>query len=165
MKTNILLLSLCNDLSKFVSRRLANDMEMYYLDTDALLKYNIGDESNVEKLCGEQYLNKLKKKVLSDISDFDASFIYMPYALFLENDNANKLRRRSNIVYLKLSKADYISVLKKNKNAKEAEVEMLGFDIRDEFLDKNCDICVKLSSPSYEDATFTTKKRIDKYLL
>jgi len=167
LKTNIVLVSLCNDMTKFVSKRLAKKMEMYYLDTDELLEYNLQNERDIKKLCGEQYLNKLKKKVLSNIFDYDSSLIYLPFALFLENDNAENLKKNSNIVYLSLGKEDLKSLLMADKTTldNDEKVELIAFDIRNEFCKKNCDVCVKLSSPNFENAFEKARKSINDYLL
>lgn len=167
LKTNIVLVSLCNDMTKYVSKRLAKKMEMYYLDTDELLKYSLQNEGDIKNLCGEQYLIDLKKKVLSNIFDYDSSLIYLPFALFIENDFAKKLKKNSNIVYLSLEKEDYKSILTggKKKLSKDKNVEFIAYDIRNEFCNKNCDVCVKLSSPSFEYAYEKTKRSIDEYLL
>ncbi|NCB48427.1 MAG: hypothetical protein EOM55_02205 [Clostridia bacterium] len=167
MKTNIVLVSLCNEMSKFVSKRLAKKMEMYFLDTEELLKYNLQNEKDIKNLCGEKYLDSLKNKVLSSVFDYDNSLIYLPFALFLENDNAKKLKKNSNIVFLALEKKDYKSLLLGGKEvlSDEKKVEFLAFDIRNEFCKKNCDLCVKLSSTNFEFAFDKAKKCIDDYLL
>lgn len=154
-------------MTKFVSKKLAKEMEMYFLDTDEFIEYNLQNSDDVKNICGEQYLNKLKKKVLKDIFDYDASLIYIPFSLFIEDDNSKNLKKKGNIVYLQIEKEDYKSLLLKGKKtlSDDKEVELLAYDIRNEFCKNNSDIVVKLSSPSFEMAVFKAKKSIDEYLL
>ncbi len=167
MKTNIVLVSLHGDLAKKSAKRLADKMDMYYLDVEELLKYNLESETEIKKLCGQPYLAKQKTKVLSSVYDYENSYIYLPVALFLEGLNAEKLRKKSNIVFLQVEKKGFKKFLLKGRNdlSKTAQVEVLAFDLRNDFCKKHSDIIVKISDLNQKEVYEKTLKAIDKYLV
>lgn len=167
MKTNIVLVSLHGDLAKKSAKQLSDKLDMYFLDAEELLKYNLQNETEIKKICGEKYLKKLKTKVLSSVYDYENSLVHLPIALFLEDQNAEKLRKKSNIVYLQILKKDFKNFLLKGKNAlsKTEEVEFLAFDFRNEFCQKHSDIIVRTSSFDHKEVCEKALKAIDKYLV
>jgi shikimate kinase len=154
-------------MSKFVSKKLSKDIGMYFLDTDELLKYNLQNEKDIKNICGEDYLQKLKSKVLGDVFDYENSLIYMPFSLFLEGSNAKKLRVHSHVVFLEIKKEDYKNLLRGNKKilSKEDKVNLTAYDLRNEFCKQNCDICVKLNSADFAEAFQQSLRKINDFLL
>ena len=66
MKTNLVVVSLIDSMTKQVASKLANDFDLYFADINDILEYNLFNAGDIEKNCGLEYLNKLKQKTIKE---------------------------------------------------------------------------------------------------
>ena len=79
MKTNITIISLLSDFSKDVSKALADKLEMYYVDVQGLMEFNLINDDEVVKLCGADYLETLQAKAIKEVSGYDNAVISVDF--------------------------------------------------------------------------------------
>ena len=167
LKTNIVLVGLYDKMTKSVARRLADDFDMYLADLVEIVKYSLINEEEIENICGLQYLNKQKAKVVDDISNYENSVIHLPYSIFSEGETANKFRKSGTTVFLKLSVGAFKKLLEKDKSmsADEKKLALLVFEDRTAFAQKKCDLTVEIDTSDYLTSYKKVRRALDNFFL
>ncbi len=168
MKTDIVLIGFFKDLTKQIAEKLALDFGLYFADVEGMIEYSLINEKEIEKLCGIDYLNGLKQKVLKDIANYENTLITIPYSIFSANHNYEMFKRNCTIVFLNFSKAcleERIKQTQDEKAKKAWEVFLLAYDERTKFCIENSDITINMTKPELDIAYKLVKKSLDKYYL
>ena len=167
LKTNIVLVGLYDKMIKSVAKRLADDFDMYLADLMEIVKYNLINEEEIEKICGVQYLNKQKTKIVEDIANYENSVIHVPYSIFVEGGNPDKFQKNGTTVFLNLTLSTFKKLLDKDKTMSndEKKLALIAFNDRSSFSKRMCDLTVEIDSPDYLTAYRKVKKTLDNFLL
>ncbi|MGN0798332.1 MAG: shikimate kinase [Christensenellales bacterium] len=167
MKTNIVLVGLYDKMSKAVAKKLANELDMYLADLVEILKYNLMNEEEIEKICGIQYLNKQKSKIIGDISSYENSIIHLPYSIFAEGKTPDKFKKYGTTIFLKISPTTFQRLLDKDKGLTDDEkkIALLAYEDRTANAEKLCDMSVDIDSVDYTTAYKRVKRDLDNFLL
>lgn len=167
MKTNIVLVGLYDKMIKSVAKRLADDFDMYLADLVEIVKYNLMNEDEIEKICGVQYLNKQKAKIVSEIASYENTVIHLPYSIFSEGENSDKFKKNGTTIFLKLSLSAFKKLLDKDKtmSSDEKKLALIVFEDRTAFAKKLCDLTVEVDTADYLTAYKKVKKALDNFLL
>ena len=167
LKTNIVLVGLYDKMIKSVAKRLADDFDMYLADLVEIVKYNLINEEEIEKICGVQYLNKQKIKIVGEIAGYENTIVHLPYSIFAENENADKFKKNGTTIFINLTLSAFKKLLDKDKtmSSDEKKLALLVFDDRVSFAKKMCDLSVDIDSPDYITAYKKVKKAMDNFLL
>ena len=80
-KSNLVVVGLCEDLTKKIAEKLSSELNLYLADFGAIVEYEIENEQQVAKLCGIEYLEHLKSKIFDDVVQFENSLIYFPFSV------------------------------------------------------------------------------------
>ena len=83
MKKNIVILSLSNNYSRDIGKRLADFFDMFYIDLNDILEYNLVDE-NMLKTAGREYFETERTKIVKGLSHYENSLIVGDLELFFE---------------------------------------------------------------------------------
>ncbi len=168
MKTNIVLIGFLNNVTKKISEKLALDFGLYFADAEGMLEYNLTNEEEIEKLCGVEYLNGLKQKILKDISSYENTVISIPYSIFSANNNYEMFKKNCTIVFLNFSEEilKYKIQLTQDENLKKAEEAFLiAYNERTQFCKDNCNLSIDISKYEIENVYKKVKKYLDEYYL
>jgi len=168
LKTNIVLVSLNNQLSKKIGEKLSKDYDLYFADIKDILQYNLQNEAEIESICGVEYLNNLKEKTIKDVSTYENTLITLPYELFIWNNNYEYLKKYSTIVYLKQPKS--LLVKEKNKiedNLEKSQQEVLltAFEGHNQLCEENSDVTIDIVKDDFVTNYKKIKKVLDNYYL
>lgn len=153
MKSNILLVGLDYNFVKSVARELANKLDMFFLDVNDLIEYNLIDAKNVKVKCGVEYFEKVEKKIALSVGEYENTVINFPYSLFLNANFSNILSQRALIIFIKMDKETLVKENFKN-NQNTLSLEILTCDELNKLLIEKSDIVV-------ENSTLNTKICID----
>ena len=153
MKSNILLVGLDYDFIKNVANELANKFDMFFLDVNDLIEYNLIDTKNVKVTCGVEYFEKVEKKIALSVAEYENTVINFPYSLFLNANFANILSQRALTIFIKMDKE---TLVKENfrKGENKLSIEILTCDELNKLLEEKVDLTVG-------NSTLNTKICID----
>lgn len=167
MKTNIVLVGLYDKMTKAVAKKLASELDMYLADLVEIVKYNLMNEEEIEKICGIQYLNKQKSKIIGDISSYENSIIHLPYSIFAEGKTSDKFKKYGTTIFLKISLTTFQKLLDKDKSLSEDEkkIELLAYKDRTANAEKLCDLTVDIDTVDHTTAYKRVKRVLDNFLL
>lgn len=139
MKKSLILISgLLGKFNKEVGFLLSDLLDMYYLDVNSLIEYELADKNNIIDKCGIEYFNNLESKVIEKAFSYENTIITLDYDM-LANHGKNYLDRVISF-YLAFSK-QYIQ----NKNNKVNVVDRMAFPDRDKLLSKLCNYKLNLN--------------------
>ena len=153
MKSNILLVGLDYNFVKNVANELANKFEMYFLDVNDLIEYNLIDTKNVKVTCGVEYFEKVEKKIALSVTEYENTVINFPYSLFLNANFCNLLSKRALTIFIKMDKETLVKENFRNGENK-LSIEILTCEELNKLLSEKVDIVV-------ENSTLNTKICID----
>lgn len=153
MKSNILLVGLDYDFIKSVANELANKFDMFFLDVNDLIEYNLIDTKNVKVTCGVEYFEKVEKKIALSVTEYENTVINFPYSLFLNANFSNVLSKRALTIFIKMDKETLAKENFKNGQNK-LSIEILTSDELNKLLEEKVDLVV-------ENSTLNTKICID----
>ncbi len=168
MKTNIVLVSLLDDLNKEVSIKIAKDFDLYLADMSEILEYNLMNAEEIKTVCGEDYLNSLKNKAIKDVATYENTLISISYGLFVDKDNIEVLKKYGTIVYLKFTKEaikDHYKSLTNKEDLLDAELKLDMYKERNAMCEQYSDLVIELSKDDYDFCCKKIKKVLDKYYL
>ena len=153
MKSNILLVGLDYDFIKNVANELANKFDMFFLDVNDLIEYNLIDTKNVKVTCGVEYFEKVEKKIALSVAEYENTVINFPYSLFLNANFSNILSERALTIFIKMDKE---TLVKENfrKGENKLSIEILTCDELNKLLEEKVDLTVG-------NSTLNTKICID----
>lgn len=98
----IVIVSLCDRLTKSVGKKLSQHLGMIFCDTKDLVEYDLIDKKAVEKLCTKEYLEKEEKKVISQIASFENVTVAINYDYLVHHINI--LKAKGLVVFVNLPK-------------------------------------------------------------
>ena len=166
MKTNITILSLIPDFSKEVGKALADKLDMYYVDVQEMMEFNLVDDQEVIKLCGVEYLNKLQSKAIEDVSGYDNAVITVDFKFVANEKNIKNLKVRSSIIYLATNKKVFEKIFtkyKKEENKKDDALELVVFEEHDSIAKEISDIVIDVNKANDKGLVKKIIKTIEKY--
>jgi len=162
MKTNIVFISLVEDFSKKLAEKISKDYDLYFADMNDILEYNLMNEKEIGNICGIDYLNSLKNKIVKSIASYENTMITLPYYLFINENNSKILKQYGTVVFLKFNKVDCENITNSDN---ESKVNNITFDEYSSLCESESDVCIHLDNLDFNDCYKKVKKTIDEYFL
>ena len=165
MKSNIALICLFNNYSQNVSKLLGDKLDMFYVDVEDMLDFELGDIEHVKNVLGdkegEAYIKKSRNKVLDTVCSFENTVITIDPLLLFAKDNYKKVSNTCVIVYLQISPKFFASRAKSSRDVIPNDILGIAFAERDKQYVAKSDIvddCSKLKESK------ATKKIVSQIL-
>ena len=158
MKKNIAIVSLSNNYSRIISKNIADFLELFYVDLNDIMEYNLVNEDMLES-AGREYFEKERQKVICGVAEFDNSLVTGDIELFLANENFDIFKKNFIIIYLYFENNVLIDI----ESGFETKRSIVAFKEEDEICKKNCDITI-LMTKDYGNNISEIKKSLLKYL-
>lgn len=166
MKQGICVLGLYKNLTTKVSQNLAKKLDMFYLDVDELVEYELMNPSFIEAQCGKEYLLKLQRNNVKRASSFENSLLTMNYTLLNDHVNLANIKDKCLIIFLELSKVNYEKKIKSEKKNKLKNIlEAYIFDERNSICNDISDIVINIDGLSYLQSANLVIKKLKEYYL
>ncbi len=168
MKTNIVLIGFFKEFTKQIGKKLALDFGLYYADVEEMIEYNLMNEKEIEELCGVDYLNNLKNKIIKDLSCYENTLITIPYNMFITNKNYDMFKSYCTIVFLNFSRDFIKEEINKSQDKtikNDGNVFLLAYEERTKFCIDNSDISINITQSDLDNSYKKIKKCLDKYYL
>lgn len=165
MKTNITILSGLNDYKKKIAKLLSNKLDMFYVDVNELMEFNLVNISKAIKSAGKDYVEMLEAKTLKTVAGYTNSVITLDFSSINNSNSLELIEKSSLIIYLKLDIKNYLKLFKKQKgcNINLLQLEEKLFDDRDKILTKISDVVVKCSCIKQKDVINEILNGINNY--
>ena len=162
MKTNILILSLNKDYVKNISKELADMYEMFFLDINDILEYNLINNDMLQT-AGKEYFDKEIKKTIRGISTYENTLIFGDVELLLQNDFVDTLKQNALTIYLKVDRKILENYINSNKN-KENIIShtLIAFKEENKLCENYADIVVEIKE-NQDEVLQNIKKEIIDY--
>lgn len=158
MKNNLVVLSLSNNYSRQVGKELADFFEMFYVDLNDILEYNLVNSKMLE-FAGKEYFERERKKIINSVTSYENSLVVADLELFLLNNNFVYFKNNFLIIYLYCDEDE----LQKYESSFKIKRNLFAFAEEDEIVKKFADITVKIDFK--KDNQFEQiKKALVKYL-
>lgn len=149
MKSNIALICLFNNYSRNVSKVLGDKLDMFYVDVEDMLDFELGDIEHIKQTLGDKeganYIKKCQNRVVDNVCDFENTIVTIdPMALF-EKQNFAKISQKCFIVYLQISPKYFASRAKSSRDNIPDDLLGIGFAERDKQYVDSSDVVLDCS--------------------
>lgn len=81
---NFVIISLDDKFSKNVATILADNLDMYVVNTKDMIAYELINPKEIKRKCGYEYLKSRERGVVKNISDFENTVISTSFDIFRE---------------------------------------------------------------------------------
>ncbi|MBQ7885205.1 MAG: hypothetical protein IJ318_03845 [Clostridia bacterium] len=151
MQSNILLVCLDYNFGARVAKRLSDFFDMFYLDINALISYNLESEQNVVQKAGVEYFDKQVQKIALSAKEYENTIINMPYDLYIKDGNNKEINKKCLSIFLKLSE----EALKEQDDARDEEdkltVPLIAYDELTICMQNCTEYCIELNNTNEND--------------
>ena len=147
MKENILFVGLDYEFVKRVALELSKILDMFFLDVNDLIEYSLIDAKNIETVCGVEYFEKEKKKIVLSVNQYENTIINFPYTTYLERGVAAKLKDNNLSIFIDVDE----NVLQKRNTDNELNIELIAKEQLTNLIKKRVDIVVSCSISNVQD--------------
>lgn len=149
MKSNIALICLFNNYARNVSKYLGDKLDMFYVDVEDMLDFELGDISHIKEVLGdkegENYIKKCQTKVVDNVCDFENTIVTITPNMLFEKKNFNKISKQCFIVYLQISPKYFESKAKSSRDTIPNDILGIAFAEKDKQYVQNSDIVLDCS--------------------
>lgn len=146
-KSLVIITGLVESFNNSVASVLCEKLAMYFLDFSKLMEYELTEKDEIILKCGVDYFEKLEKRLVKSVANYENSVITINYDLFSHNKNYQHFAPASYTFYLRFEK----DKLKDNKNVNI--INKIAFEERDNDLKNACEFVVTLKSFNPVQAT------------
>lgn len=161
MSRNITIICLNDFLRKEVGKEVAKNNNMFYLDIDELIDFELISRNQVSIKCGDEFLHKLEQECVMRVAEYENCVYSISPDMFLANNNRVYLENTS-IIYLNtdMHNIDISKIRSKTEKMKIMQ-EMEVFDNINGFLVATCPYVIdKADLKSIKDIVQEIKLKI-----
>lgn len=149
MKSNIALICLFNNYSRNVSKALCDKLDMFYVDVEDMLDFELGDIEHIKQTLGDKeganYIKKCENHVIDNVCDFENTIVTIDPIVLFENKNFAKISEKCFIVYLQISPKFFACRAKSSRDNIPDDLLGIAFAERDKQYVDNADIVLDCS--------------------
>ena len=158
LKRNLAILSLSNNYSREIGKKIADNFDMFFVDLNDLMEYNLINDNMIE-VAGREYFEGERTKLVKSLSQYENSLVVGDLELFFEQNNIVYLKNNYIVIYLHFDKK---SLVKYEKNF-EIQRNLSAFLEEDKICEIFKDIKVDVFGDIEKDIE-SVKNSLQKYL-
>ena len=147
IKSNIAILCLSNNYSKYLGKKLADDLDMFFADISDILEYNLID-NNMLETAGKEYFDAQKERVINGICQYENSVICGTFEILI--NSANRIKNNSLLIYFDLDKNFIEKYEKSNKNS-EFFIKDITYLQEDQLCKQMADVVIEIKNNEKQD--------------
>lgn len=159
MKTNIALICLLNNYSNEVAELLSEKLEMFFVDVDEMVEFELGDAEHISATLGSaegaEYIKKCEDKVVSTVASFENTIICLSPATLFSGRNFEVLSETSYVIYLQIAPKFFEKRAKFSADIIDKDLTDLNFTDCDKLYVEKSDMMLNCS-------TFRSAKAVNK---
>ena len=153
MKTNIALICLLPNYGKNVSKLLGEKLDMFYVDVDEMVEFDLGDVDHILQTLGSKdgrkYIRESETRVVKNVSSFENTIITINPMMMFSNRNLARVTKSSYVVYLQISPKFLAQRAQQSGDEINEKLLTMAFTERDKIYVQNSDIVMNCST--YKD--------------
>ncbi len=153
MKTNIALICLLPNYGKNVSKLLGEKLDMFYVDVDEMVEFDLGDVDHILQTLGDKdgrkYIRESETRVVKNVSSFENTIITINPMMMFSNRNLARVTKSSYVVYLQISPKFLAQRAQQSGDEINEKLLTMAFTERDKIYVQNSDIVMNCST--YKD--------------
>ena len=85
MKPNVILIGFDQIFNKKIGMYLADKLDMFFVDVEELIEYNLINSKEALLKCGRDYIEKEERKTVRSVSEYENTIASISYDIFLNN--------------------------------------------------------------------------------
>ncbi len=167
MKTNMAIICLLDNYSKNVSKLLSERLEMYYVNVEEMVQFELGDQQHILKTLGEKegkkYIEKCEERVVKNVTSFENTIICINPTPMFSNKNFERIIETCYVVYLQISPKFFEQRCKFSGDYIDEELANIAFTDRDKHYVQNSDIVINCSTFKEQKTAKKLLKRVIKF--
>lgn len=166
MITNITILALNNSFKKMISKKLAKDLDMFYIDTTDIIKFDMEAYNKIVNKDGVEFFTQLENDAFKRVCGFENTVITTDLDLINRNNNFELLSKSSLIIYLNLDYEFYKEKLieeRPRSNIYEENLNLIVFNERSKILSDYSNIIINVTHKNEKRINNLIIKEIQKY--
>lgn len=155
-----------SNFKKIVSKALAKKLDMFYLDTSDIIKFDMEAYNKVVDVNGVDFFARLEDEAFRRTCGFENTIITTELSLLNKNKNYELLKKSSLIVFLKLDYEFYKEKLieeRPRSNIYEENLNLIVFSERNQILSNYSDIIINVTNKNEKRIINLIIKEIEKY--
>ena len=159
IKSNIAFLCLSNNYAKYLGKKFADSLDMFFANISDILEYNLINGDMLET-AGKQYFDLQREKVIKSVCQYENAVICGTFDILI--NNIDKLKNKSLIVYLKLDKK---TIEKHEKDDKKSQVfiKEITFEQEDKLCADCADVIVEMTDDDNQNIDSIKNSIINYY--
>ncbi|MBO5395000.1 MAG: hypothetical protein J6A28_03750 [Clostridia bacterium] len=146
---NIVLVSLNDKFCKSAGKNLADRLDMFSVDCEEMVEYNLINPKEVIEKCGLEYFKKKQRAAVRNCSEYENTVISISYDLYRAYQS---LFEESLAIYIRLPHG------KQDKVPSE-----IDFETRDAFLTNNAQILIELEQKQHKKCINMIIQKMGEY--
>ena len=167
MQTNITLFCFLNQYSKNVAKILADKLDMFYVDFQELLEFDLVDAGHIIKTLGKRdgakYINGIEQKTVTKVNEFENTVITISPQKLFSDKTPEAFRKSSFFVYLQMSQSAMNVQCEKSGDKVDSSLLGIGFSDRDKLYVAESAVVVNCSKLKEKKAAKKIIKELKAY--
>lgn len=141
IKNNIAFLCLSNNYAKYLGKKFADNLDMFFANISDILEYNLINGDMLET-AGKEYFDAQQERVIGSVCQYENTIICGTFEILI--NNVDRLKNNSLVVYLKLDKKTIEKYEKDDKNSKFL-IKEITFEQEDKLCNDCADIVINIA--------------------
>ena len=167
MKTNITFICLLNHFSKNIGKLLCEKLDMYFVDVEDMINFELGDTNHILTVLGnkegKKYMKDTESKIIKRIASFENALICVKCTTLFGNRNFDKLKKNSYIVYLQISPKYLPKIAEESKDIIDEKMLTVAFTEKDKMFVDSSDMVVNCSTMKEKKVVKKVMSTINKF--
>ena len=161
MKKNIVILGFNYEYNIEIAQNISQFFDMYFLDVDRFVEYQLQSRPIMGELCGVDYLEKQENKVLKTCTEFEKTVMTIPANYFLRNEMYKNFSN-SIIIYLYFSKSKLKKLCDSQKASSFLLTDIITFEEKDKEIKNIIDAKFEIKNKSQHTVVCEIKKFLEE---
>ena len=167
MKTNITFICLLESFSKNIGKLLCEKLEMFFVDVEDMIDFELGDTEHILKVLGskegKKYMKDTEAKIVKRIASFENTLLCVKPSTLFSNRNYDRLCKTSYMVYLQISPKYLSKRAEESKDIIDEKMLTVAFTEKDKMYVDSSDMVVNCSTLKEKKAVKKIISTINKF--
>lgn len=147
IKNNIAILCLSKNYAKYLGKKLADNLDMFFANINDILEYNMID-NNMLETAGKEYFDSQQQRVIGSVCQYENALICGSFEILI--NNAERIKNNALLVYLKLDKKT-TEKYEKNDNNSKFFIKEITFQQEDKLCSDSSDVYLNITDDENQD--------------
>lgn len=133
------------DINRHVAYKVSVSLDMFYIDADDFIKYDLVEAERAKAVCSKDYLKNHEHSCVKEISSYDNTVISISDELYIDSVNKSYIYNNRVIFFIDVSKKNQLLITPESKMKNRAS------KAREPDIRKNVDFTLTYKTDNLED--------------